>query len=172
MLNSIEVRMAGAIDRLAWKRRLPLLIVAAVVLVIDQVTKALVRAKMELGESIPAEGKFRFTYSTNEGSVFGLPLNSTFLLVMGIVVVIAVVWVYFRYLSAARLTLRIGLGLLLGGAMGNLIDRIRFGEVTDFIDVRLWGNYHWATFNVADAALSTGIVVLLYSFLLMARSIR
>lgn len=142
---------------------------AGAILVADQLTKMLVRSNMDLGESIPEQGRFRLTYSTNEGSVFGLPLDSTFLTVMAIIVVLAILWVYFAYLSGPGRLLRVGLGLVLGGALGNLVDRIRFGEVTDFIDVRLWGDFHWATFNVADAALTTGIVSIVVSLVMMTR---
>ena len=65
--------------------------------------------------------------------------------------------------------MRVGLGLVLGGAMGNLIDRVRFGEVTDFLDVQLWGDFHWTTFSIADASLTTGTFILTFCFLSMAR---
>ncbi len=146
--------------------------VAIVIIIADQLTKFFVRANMQLYESIPAEGRFRLSYSTNSGSVFGLDLDSTFLLVMAPIVIIAILSLYFFYLPAAGKLIRIGFGLLLGGAFGNLIDRVRDGAVTDFIDVRLWGNYHWPSFNVADAAITTGIVIFVYYFLREARNIK
>ena len=150
------------------RRGLLFLSTAVVILISDQVTKTLVRNNMNLGESIPADGRFRLTYSTNSGAVFGLPLDSIFLTFLACTVVILIVWTYFRYLSEKRsILLRVGLGLVLGGAAGNLLDRIRFGEVIDFADVCLWGDYHWAIFNIADAALSTGIFILIFSMLIL-----
>lgn len=141
---------------------------AAMVLILDQVSKSIIRDKLDLGEFIPAEGRFRLTYSTNEGSIFGLALDPTFLLVMAIFIIGVISWAYFRYLSSAGRLLRIGLGLVIGGAIGNLIDRIRFGEVTDFIAVHIWGSFDWPAFNVADAALSCGIIVAIWQFLVIA----
>ena len=153
------------------KSRQNLLFISTVifVLIIDQVTKSLVRANMTLGQSIPPAGKFRLSFSTNSGAVFGLQLDSTFLTILSCIAVIVIFWVYFRYLSARSKLLRVGLGLVLGGTGGNLIDRFRFGEVTDFIDVHLWGDYHWPTFNVADASLTTGIFIVIFSLLIISK---
>jgi len=140
------------------------------VLTFDQITKSLIRAHLEPGEFIPTEGRFRLTYTTNEGSVFGLALDPTFLLITAFIIIGVISWAYFRYLSAAGVLLRIGLGLILGGAIGNLIDRVRFGEVTDFIAVHVWGSFDWPAFNVADAALSCGIIVVLWRILAMTRN--
>ncbi len=155
--------------KINWQHSLILFLTATAIFVADQVSKALIRENMYLGESIPEEGRFRFSYSTNSGSVFGLSIDSTFLLVMAFVVIIAIIWLNFYYLASAGKLMRVGLGLVLGGAMGNLIDRIRFGEVTDFLDVRLWGDFHWATFNIADASLTTGIFILTFCFLSLAK---
>ena len=152
-----------------WQHSLILFLTAVAILIADQVSKALIRANMYLGESIPEEGRFRFSYSTNSGSVFGLSIDSTFLLVMAFIVIFAIIGLNLYYLSSAGKFMRVGFGLVLGGAMGNLIDRIRFGEVTDFIDVRLWGDFHWATFNIADASLTTGIFILVFCFFSMAK---
>jgi len=124
---------------------------------------------MSLGQSIPADGKFRLSFSTNDGAVFGLPLNSTFLVITACIIVAATVWLYLLYLSGKSRLLQVGTGLVLGGAVGNLTDRFRFGAVTDFIDIRLWGNYHWPSFNIADAALTIGISILAFSLLSMAK---
>ena len=124
---------------------------------------------MSLGQSIPADGKFRLSFSTNDGAVFGLPLNSTFLVITACIIVAATVWLYLLYLSGKSRLLQVGTGLVLGGAVGNLTDRFRFGAVTDFIDIRLWGNYHWPSFNIADAALTIGISILAFSLLSMSK---
>ncbi len=138
---------------------------ASVVTIADQITKFFVLANMDLHQSIPEEGWFRLTYSTNSGSVFGLGINSTFLLVMAPIVIMAILWLYFFFLPFTNKLMRAGLGLLLGGAIGNFIDRARAGEVTDFIDVQLWSGYHWATFNIADASITTGIFIMIYCFM-------
>lgn len=146
-------------------------VIFLLIAIADQVSKALIRANMDLGgESIPTEGKFRFTYSTNDGSVFGLSLDSTFLLIMGIIVLAVLFWLNFFYLRSATRFMRIGLGLVTGGAIGNLIDRIRFGEVTDFLEVDLgfWPLDPWPIFNIADASLTTGVFILVYCFLILA----
>jgi signal peptidase II len=145
------------------KQNLIFLSISILVLISDQITKALIRANMELGQSIPHDGRFRLSFSTNSGAIFGMSMDSTFLLILACVVAVVIVWVYFRYLSGRSKLLRIGLGLVLGGAVGNLIDRVRFGAVTDFIDVRLWGSYHWPSFNIADASLTVGVSILIFS---------
>jgi signal peptidase II len=71
---------------------------------------------------------------------------------------------FLRYLSPATTLSIVSIGLIMGGAVGNLIDRLRFGYVTDFIYFRLWGNFHWPAFNIADAAITVGVFVLIYSF--------
>lgn len=157
--------MACFADGRKLRRSRPLILTAAMVLILDQVSKSLIRAHLELGEFVPTQGRFRLTYATNEGSIFGLALDPTLLLVAAVVIIGVIGWAYFRYLYPAGALLRTGLGLILGGAIGNLIDRIRFGEVTDFIAVHVWGSFDWPAFNVADAALSCGIVIVLWRFL-------
>jgi len=137
--------------------------IAALVLITDQVTKFLIRTNLTPGQSIPEEGRFRLSYSTNPGGVFGLPINPTFALILALIVAALIIWLYLRWLYRGNRLLRLGLGLILGGAVGNLIDRIRFGVVTDFIDVRLWGDFHWPAFNLADASLTIGIFILAFS---------
>jgi len=156
-------------------QKLSFLLLAAVVLLADQVTKIMIRANMYLGQSIPPEGTFRLTYVTNPYGVFGfrgfwdLYMTPTFFIISTGIVVILIIWLGCRYLSATSKLLRIGLGLVLGGAMGNLIDRIWFGAVTDFIDVLLWGGFRWPTFNIADASLTTGIFILIICLPIIAK---
>jgi len=73
---------------------------------------------------------------------------------------VVAILLFYRYFSKSNMLGISALGLLLGGAVGNLIDRLRFGFVTDFIDVRLWGDFHWPTFNVADSAITVGSIML------------
>ncbi|MCK4963812.1 MAG: signal peptidase II [Dehalococcoidia bacterium] len=133
---------------------------ALIVVALDQVSKFFIRANMNLGESIPEEGFFRITYGTNTGGVFGLFANQAFLITLTAIVGVAAILVYSRYPQANRVLVRVALGLLLGGAVGNLIDRIRFGEVVDFIDVGAW-----PVFNVADSAVVVGVILIIYHFL-------
>ncbi len=141
-------------------KELTFFLVALIVVALDQISKFFIRANMALGQSIPEEGFFRITYGTNEGGVFGLFANQAFLITLTAIVGVAAILVYSRYPQANRVLVRVALGLLLGGAVGNLIDRIRFGEVVDFIDVGAW-----PVFNVADSAVVVGVILIIYYFL-------
>jgi len=160
------------ISKINWRQRLLFFSVPAVVLVADQVTKALVKANMTLGQSIPPEGMLRLTYITNPYGVFGLPVSPTFLVISTGIIVILGIWLYFHYFSMESRLLQVGLGLVLGGAVGNMIDRIWFGVTTNFIDVGLWRGFpweRWPTFNIADVSLTVGIFILISCLLVMAR---
>ncbi|MCL0092169.1 signal peptidase II [Dehalococcoidia bacterium] len=163
------------LSKLNRGQRLSFLLLAAGVLFADQITKALIRANMYLGQSIPPEGTFRLTYVTNPYGVFGFsgfwdlymsPIS--FIIGTGIVVIL-IIGLYFSYPPMRSKLASIGLGCLLGGAMGNLIDRIMLGAVTDFIDVRLWEGFRWPTFNIADASLTTGIFILIVCLLVITK---
>jgi signal peptidase II len=138
------------------------LIVLALVVALDQLSKLWVRAHLTLGESLPITGRLSLTYIGNTGSIFGLLANQAFLLIITGVASLLIILLFLRYLSPATTLGIVAIGLILGGAVGNLIDRLRFGYVTDFIDFRLWGNFHWPAFNIADAALTVGILMLIY----------
>ncbi len=146
-------------------RALTLFLIAFSAVAIDQFSKYLVRAHLEWGQSIPEDGPLRLTYTTNTGGAFGLFANQTFLLALAAVIAIAVIVLYLRYLPPGSRLLKIGLGLELGGAIGNLIDRVRLGEVTDFIDVGAW-----PVFNVADSAIVVGTILIAYSLLFTGQS--
>jgi signal peptidase II len=144
-------------------RGLLLLVIALAVIGLDQLTKYLVRANMELGQSTPSEGLFRLTYTTNTGGAFGILANQAFLLAMVAVIGIAVFLVYLRYIPLQSTLLKVGLGLDLGGAVGNLVDRLRLeGKVTDFIDIGAW-----PVFNVADMSVVVGTILIAYYLLFM-----
>ena len=135
--------------------------VAATVLALDQLTKYLVRSRLELGESFPTDWPVRITHVSNSGAAFGILQNQgSFLALTSLLGLIAILLYYF-YPPLEHGLLRLDLGLLLGGALGNLVDRLRMGEVTDFIDFRFW-----PAFNVADSSITIGIVVLI-AFLLL-----
>ena len=138
-----------------------LLIIALAVVSVDQLTKWLVRSNIVLGESIPKEGIFRITYVTNTGGAFGIFANQAFLLALIAIIGVSVFLFYLRYLPLDSTLLKVGLGLDLGGAAGNLIDRLRFdGKVTDFIDIGAW-----PVFNVADMSLVVGTILIAYYLL-------
>ena len=127
------------------------------VLVTDQATKWLVQQHMTEGMSIPILlDIFHLTYILNPGAAFGLFAHQQWLLILVAVLLIASVGVLFRQIQEQPATLRFGAALLVGGAVGNLIDRIRFGKVVDFFDFRIW-----PIFNVADIAICVGVGLIL-----------
>ncbi|HEX76140.1 MAG TPA: signal peptidase II [Dehalococcoidia bacterium] len=136
------------------------LFIAAFVVVVDQISKLWVRSHLLPGESFPEVGFLRLTYVQNTGSAFGLFANQAFLLSLIAIVGLVVILLFYRYLSESNILGNLALGLVFGGAVGNLIDRLRLGYVTDFIDVRLWHDFHWPAFNVADSAITVGTIAL------------
>lgn len=163
MLNSDSMNRLKP-SNIRTAQNLLLIILAVSILSLDQLTKYLVRANMEWGQSIPSEGFIRLTYTTNTGGAFGIFANQTFLLAIAAVLGILVFLFYFRYNPLENRLLQVGLGLDMGGALGNLIDRLRFGEVTDFIDIG-----PWPVFNVADSAIVVGTVLIIYYLLFIAQ---
>ena len=133
-----------------------LVLTVAAVLVADQVSKYLVRHYIPLHQSWPDEGLLRFTHGVNTGAAFGLFPNQTYILVLASVLAIGFLVYFYRTHILPATPLRIAIGLQLGGAVGNLIDRVRDGGVVDFIDFG-W----WPVFNVADSAIVVGIVLLI-----------
>jgi signal peptidase II len=140
------------------------LIVIALAVTLDQLSKLGIRAHLELGESLPITDRLSLTYIGNTGSALGLLANQTFLLITISIASVLFILLFLRYLSPVTTLSMLSIGLVLGGALGNLIDRLSFGYVTDFIDIRLWSNFHWPTFNIADTAITVGILTLIYSF--------
>lgn len=150
----------------SWKKWLLFVTLIGVVLGLDQSTKRYVDATFNLYESRPVvEGYFNLTYVRNSGAAFGLLarrdpqfLRLFFLSVTGLALAI-VMFYYARIPWSQRLALW-GLGLIMGGALGNGIDRYWLGQVIDFLDVYV-GDYHWPAFNVADSAICVGVGLLL-----------
>ena len=132
-----------------------LLLTLGAVFGLDQLTKYLVRANLRLGESWPAEGFARLTHGTNTGTIFGLFPGQTFLLIILSFGAIAFLFYFYRTHALPNPYLRLAIGLLLGGAFGNLIDRLRMGMVTDFMDIG-----SWPIFNVADSSIVVGIALM------------
>lgn len=140
------------------------LLVISLVSASDQLSKLWVRAHLAPGESLIITDRLSLINIENTGSAFGLLANQTFLIITISVAGVLFILLFLRYLSPATALSIVSVGLILGGAVGNLIDRIRFGCVTDFIYFRLWGDFYWPAFNVSDAALTVGVFVLIYSF--------
>ena len=136
-------------------------VIAGLVVVLDQVTKYVVRANLALGESFPDEGPLRITYVTNTGAAFGILQGQTLFLMVTTFFGLAAILLYYIYPPMEHGILRLALGLQLGGAVGNLADRVRVGKVTDFIDIGPWPN-----FNVADSSIVVGVAVIIGFFLL------
>ncbi len=138
-----------------------LFIVVAIVVFIDQLTKQIISSTMEIGQSTAVIGNFLYiTYVRNPGAAFGmLPYQTAFFVVITVVVGVLILY-YYRMLSDDHKWLRFGLSLQLGGALGNLIDRISGGYVVDFINFTVWP----PVFNVADSAIVIGILIFLIAF--------
>ena len=129
--------------------------IAALVFVFDQSTKYLVRENLALGESFPHSGILRISHVTNTGAAFGILQGQTVFLTFTTLFGLAAILLYYFYPPMEHGILRIALGLQLGGAVGNLTDRIRIGKVTDFIDFR-----YWPAFNVADSCIVIGVLTI------------
>jgi len=140
------------------------LFIIALVSASDQLSKLWVRANLAPGESLPLTDRLSFIHIENTGGAFGLLANQTFLIIIISIAALLFILLFLRYLSLATTLSIVSIGLVMGGAVGNLIDRIRFGSVTDFIYFRLGGDFYWPAFNIADAAITVGVVVLIYSF--------
>ncbi len=151
--------------RLPIYRDFILIQLAILVFFLDQFSKYLVREFLLLYESFPAQGFFRITYTFNTGSIFGIfqGQNTAFILVS--FVGVGVLLLLYRSQRFPTNLLRISLGLQLGGAFGNLLDRVRLGHVTDWVDIG-----PWPVFNVADASIVTGLVLLAWIFITAERS--
>jgi len=143
----------------------PYLLGAFIVLAADQLTKAWATASLKPVVYIEVIPEFlRFSYATNRGVAFSLFADSQFDIrwVLSAVSLIAALFVfsYFRRVPADRPWLNISLALLMAGIIGNMIDRVRLGEVVDFIELHWRDLYSWPTFNIADSAICVGAVLL------------
>ena len=138
---------------------------AVFVFLCDQFSKYLVSELLALGESVPREGFLRITHTFNTGSIFGLFQGQNTPLILVSFIGVAVLILLYRMQRFPTGLLRLSLGLQLGGAFGNLVDRIRLGHVTDWVDVG-----PWPVFNVADASIVTGLVILAWLFIMAERS--
>jgi signal peptidase II len=142
-------------------------IVLIVIFCVDQATKMIVDRMLPLHSSVPViENFFNLTYIRNTGAAFGLLAQSgeffrrTFLIGFSLAA-IGFIILMLRRLPESEKALTIALGFILSGAVGNLIDRLMYGEVIDFLDF-YWNGYHWPAFNVADSFITIGVAIILY----------
>jgi signal peptidase II len=148
-------------------KRIHYLAISAAVIVLDLFTKWLVLQRIDQHEAISViPNFFQLVHVRNTGAAFGLGANAASKLVptllnVGAIAVFVVVVIYALRSAVTDRLLQTGLHLILGGAIGNLLDRFRFGYVIDFLDVFV-GTHHWPAFNVADSAICIGIALLFF----------
>jgi signal peptidase II len=144
------------------KRVVPVFLIVTAVVALDQITKLLIIRYISPFDSIGIFSFLHIVHVQNTGAAFGSfkSLGSTFFIAISMVAILFVI-----YLLMKNAYNQLGLSLVLGGAIGNLIDRVLYGKVVDFMDFFI-GNFHWPAFNVADSALTIGITVILLTSLL------
>ena len=144
---------------------------ATTVIVLDQITKAAIVTKFFMHESYTiVAGFFNLVYVMNPGAAFGFLANASatfrYFFFTGITIVVILLIIYYIMKSKPQnMLMVISLTLIFAGAVGNLIDRIRFGAVVDFLDVYI-GGAHWPAFNVADSAISVGAVLMIWGMIM------
>ena len=144
--------------------------VGGLIIIIDQITKAVILSFIPLYRSIAVvQGFFSLTHIQNPGGAFGFLSNqssSLLNIIFLFVASLAICLVFYFYINTPKKynLLATGFALIFGGAIGNMIDRIRFGKVVDFLDFYI-GDFHWPAFNVADSAIFVGIVIFLFHLL-------
>jgi signal peptidase II len=150
-------------------RRLEVLLPIAIV-ALDQISKAIIRGTLSIHQSVTIiPGLVDFTHVRNSGAAFGILNYADFPFKTALIAIVATaaligVGVYAAGLAHHQLVARIGLSLIIGGAAGNLIDRVIAGAVVDFVDV-YWRTYHFWAFNVADSAISVGVAIMVLDML-------
>lgn len=139
---------------------MPVLVCISII-ILDQIVKSYIQSIMIVGMSIPViPDAFHITYILNPGAAFGILENQRmFFILIGTVILCAAIYFY-SYIKKENFFIRYGMSMLLGGAVGNLIDRVRIGYVIDFFDFRIW-----PIFNIADIAIVVGVGCIIYSVL-------
>lgn len=138
---------------------MPILLLSLLVISVDQYTKYYIEQHMSLGMSVPIiQNIFHITYILNPGAAFGLLEHKTELLIFIAIVMISVLIYFYNRIPKQLKLLRLGLGLLAGGSIGNVLDRVRTGYVVDFFDFRIW-----PIFNVADIAIVCGVCSVIWT---------
>jgi signal peptidase II len=170
MDNALEEIVASEEGTAPPPQRLIEFLLPVIIVGVDQATKAMVRASVPVHDSVTViPGLLDITHALNSGAAFGILNGADFPFKTVIIAVIATaaligVGMYAASLSHHQLIARIGLALIIGGAAGNLLDRIAVGSVVDFVDV-YWHTYHFWAFNVADSAITVGVVVMIADML-------
>jgi signal peptidase II len=147
-----------------------LAVISGLVIILDQITKILILKNLPLYHSISIiPGFFNITHIHNPGGAFGFMAHQdsslrTFLFLFLSSCAVGFIFYFYKNAYRAHPFLASGFALILGGAIGNLIDRIRFGKVVDFLDFYI-RNYHWPAFNVADSAITVGVTVFIFHLL-------
>ena len=132
--------------------------IGILVFIIDQLVKHLVVSTMHLGQSLPViKGIFHITYVLNPGAAFGMLEHQRWFFIVVALAAVLLGVAFYKKLQQESFLMRSGAGLLLGGAVGNLADRIQSGLVVDFLDFRIW-----PVFNIADIAICTGAGILIF----------
>lgn len=155
------------------KKLLYLVIPAALAVIADQITKMWAANAFIYGETRPVTGFFNFTLVHNPGGAFGLlgqaapGTRLAVFIVVVLIALIALIWAFCHYYRQNRF-MAVVLALIIGGAIGNLIDRIRFGFVIDFLDFHAKG-WHWPAFNVADICVTLGLALVIIYVLFFER---
>lgn len=146
-------------------------LIALGVVFLDRATKLVIIHTLRLGQGVPViSGFFDIVFVLNPGAAFGFlatlseEIRNPLFVLISVVAVTLIIYYHARYLRSNRLV-SVALGLVLGGAVGNLIDRLYYGMVVDFLDVHA-GQYHWPAFNVADSAISIGVSLMILDMLL------
>lgn len=130
--------------------------IALLIVLLDQLTKFLIKQNFQLNESIPIINQiFHLTYITNTGSAFGLFKGLNLFFILFSIIVIIAIFHYLKKIVKNEKLLQFSVGLLLGGTIGNLIDRLLYGAVIDFLDFRIW-----PVFNIADSAVTISVILL------------
>ena len=146
------------------------LFVSAVLVLADQISKTIVVRTMSLYESIPViQNFFHFTYITNDGMAFGIEFPFGYFIFSAVSILLTLF--LFWYLWSVRnhsIVIRLGLAMIIAGAIGNLIDRLFLGEVIDFLDFMI-GNFHWYVFNLADSYVSVGMTLILIDSIILEK---
>ena len=149
------------------KKYLILILISLVILILDQVTKVAVDDQFRLGESLAVVSDFfNLTYVRNTGAAFGFMADADpmfrvpFFLIIPIFALGFIIYL-FRKVESQHFSVSIALSLVVGRAVGNLIDRVRLGYVIDFLDFHWGGKYHFPAFNVADSAICVGVAILM-----------
>lgn len=164
--------MAAHVSTTPWPRRVaPWLVIAALVIALDQATKIAIERAFQLGDSVPITSFFNLVLAYNKGAAFSFLASESgwqglFFTVVGLAASAFILYLLAR--PGAHKLFSAALSLILGGALGNVIDRLAYGHVIDFLDFHV-GGWHWPAFNVADSAIVCGATLLVLDELLRMR---